>query len=131
MRGHVGYRDNSATTKKSCAYCLYGCIPESYEKHVKVCRDLNAQQAIRYPEEKILKWGNLNHLRKTTRFPFFIYADFESILEETDNDQRCKLAYQRHVPISYCIKIICKDKVWDERPIVYTGLDCMEKFSVI
>ena len=128
MRGRIGFRDNSVASKKFCPYCLFGCMPESYEKHVKACRNLNVEQVIRYPNEQILKWGNLNHLRKTIRLPFIIYADFESILEETANDEVCKLAYQRHIPISYCLKVICKDKLWDERPIVYTGLDCMEKF---
>ena len=126
MKGRVGWKRNEA--KRCCPRCLTGCREQSYEKHAKYCRDLNKEQAIRFPEDSTLKWGNLQHLRKTKAVPFVIYADFESVLEKCTDDENCKAAYQKHVPISYCINVVCIDKVWNKQPITYTGLDCMERF---
>ena len=59
--------------------------------------------------------------------PFVIYADFECILKETQDESK----YQKHVPIGYCVYVVSIDGQWNRDPLVYHGLDCMDKFMEV
>ena len=66
--------------------------------------------------------------KKQQEVPFIIYADFKSILEKFDGDEKCKSAYQKHIPISYCWYVKSSDKTWNHEATIYTSLDCLECF---
>ena len=75
-----------------------------------------------YPnkDEMLLKFEGF---KKQVPLQFIVYADFECRLAGQDSDK-----YQRHAPISYCLKVKTLDDRWMFDLEVYTGDDCMEVF---
>ena len=66
--------------------------------------------------------------------PFKIYADFECILENVNNDIKCNSnssytrKYQNHVPCSFAYKVVCIDNKYSKKIVLYRGEDAVNKF---
>ena len=74
------------------------------------------------------------HHNRLIKIPFVVYVDFEAFLEEIPT---CKLnqnksftqQYQRHRPSGFCYKIVCFDKRYDPKPVLYRAKDKNEDVS--
>ena len=111
-----------------CRNCLnHFYDKDKYEYHLKMGCEEHLSTKIIMPteEEKIIEFKNYSKMNK---YPFVIYADFETL--NTNNEQKLgnkTKIYGEHKPISYCFKIVCKDGR-EYEPIIYKGLDCVEHF---
>ena len=70
---------------------------------------------------------SFNHLHKSMRVPFIVYADFESFIKPIDTcnpnpEISYTKQYQKHTPSSFCYYIKCfDDKVYSKDPVTYTA----------
>ena len=68
----------------------------------------------------------LNHFLET---PFGIYADFESILEQVDDDEsKSTRKINKHVPCGFSCFTTSSCKQYNREVVVYSGRDSMSKF---
>ena len=91
------------------------------DKHLKYCSHRNAAVVeMLGPGEKVV----YNETNKCIKHPFVIYADFESILEKTDDVKK----YQKHIPCGfwYCIKSSEGSKY--DKLELYEGPDAADEF---
>ena len=112
-------------------YCL-NCF-DSYstkcklEKHFKVCKNHDYCYAEMPNEDnKILKY---NHGQKSTKFPYIIYADLQSLLEQmsTCHNNPGKSSMNQHTPSGYSVFQCWFDPIKSKLDC-YRGKDCMKKF---
>ena len=115
------YRDNIiiTTTKKYFRqYCLHGCTSEEVLKNYLERCKLHGAQRIK-PTEADDKNGRAKFKFEKTeyqlRFPFIIYADFESVLSKQDSCESSSsksftTQYQHHVPFESCIYVKWSDE---------------------
>lgn len=92
-----------------------------------MCHATASQQLVLMPEPgSVLEFTNIHKELKT---PFVIYADFESMLEHCDDEAQAQTTtLSRHIPMSYCFKLV-SSYPWLTRPAeMYTGADAAEKF---
>ena len=82
-----------------------------------------------YPAEpmNILKFKNYGHTLETS---FVIYADFESILEQVDDEEtKSTRKINKHVPCGFsCLTTSSCEQYNREEVVVYSGRDSMSKF---
>ena len=112
-----------------CKYCLYSFEHEDAMKAHEVSCSEHAAVTSEYPVEpmNILKFKDYGH---TLEVPFTIYADFESILEEVDDDEsKSTQKINKHVPCGFsCLTTSSCEQYNREEVVVYSGRDCMTKF---
>ena len=86
---------------------------------------VNAQ----FPVEpiNILKFKNYGN---SLEVPFVIYADFEAILVEVDDDEnKSTRKLNKHVPCGFaCLTTSSYEQYNKEKVVVYSGQDCMSRF---
>ena len=76
------------------------------------------------------------HHNRSIKVPFVVYADFEAFTEEISmcaaNEKKSfTQQYQRHRPSGFCYKIVCFDKRYSPKPVLYrarSGEDIGQKF---
>ena len=96
MYDHTLHRER----KHFCQYCLQTFSTEEISKrHIKVCYKINAKQRIIMPQK-----GEYN-LSEKNKSPFIIYAGFESILAQENNqnqnpEEYYTIKYQNHITCS-------------------------------
>lgn len=131
----------SHSTKHFCMRCLHACSSAKIlENHLKDCKSFEVCKTVLPTKDKsILEFKNL---AKKLRVPFVIYADFECITKEINNEQTIvdksvngKVTkkesyterYQEHIPCGCGYKIISIDPNYDPEPVVYRGENAHEK----
>ena len=68
------------------------------------------------------------HHNRSVKVPFVVYADFEAFTEEISScepnqDKSFTKKYQRHRPSGFCYKIVCFDKRFNPKPVLYRAKD--------
>ena len=68
------------------------------------------------------------HHNRLIKIPFVVYADFEAFTEEISSsqpnqDKSFTQQYQRHRPSGFCFKIVCFDKRYNPKPVLYRAKD--------
>lgn len=117
--------------KEVCDRCLHFFYSaEKLNKHYAMCQDQN-ETRVTLPD----KWNNFVRFRNfkhKIEIPFIIYADIESLLVSTTNDNdEIKLpkgAMQRHVPnsVGYYFHSRMEPRLSYYR--CFTGIDCIDQF---
>ena len=122
-------KNNSHHTLHYCYYCLNSFYnEESLSNHIDNCQNYDTIKTILPSEDK--KYIQFQNYSKQLRAPFKIYADFECILQNIeDNNETNTKKYQEHKPVSYMLNIVSYDKN-DEKIIIYKGIDCVEHFLI-
>ena len=113
-----------------CPHCIHPFKSEEYfVNHFPDCSK-HIHQKIVYPtgDDTRLFWKARS---KTELYPFVIYADFESYLEERDGEEieGGTFVINEHKPSGYCIYTVSTEDIYQTPPILYSGVDCMEHFS--
>ena len=93
---------------------------QKLEDHEKNCFAFAAQR-IKFPEDPVVKFKNV---KNQVDAPFAVYADFESILRNLDDDNK----YQEHLACSYAYKIVSNIPGIEFTPRLYVGDDAVEHF---
>ena len=91
---HDTHNDHHA--RYYCYKCLHGFTSEELlNGHLTYynCADLNCPSRIKFPDEKKSDIYFKNY-QNQFRCPFVIYADFEALLQNTDDDAK----YNKHIP---------------------------------
>jgi hypothetical protein len=124
----------SCRTKKRgrtlvCPHCVHPFKSEEYfVNHFPDCSK-NIYQKNVYPtgDDARLFWKARS---KTELYPFVIYADFESYLEVRGGDEveGKSNVINEHKPSGYCIYTVSTVEEYQNPPIIYSGVDCMEHF---
>ena len=105
-----------------CMRCLNSFkSPESLEKHLELCKNHDHQRHV-YPIEHD-KYVFFKQFQKMHRVPFVVYADFECLVEATDNKiGKGTVQYQKHTPIGFCYTIKCKEEsLYENKTVLYTA----------
>ena len=90
-------------------------------EHLKCC-SYHKAAVVEMPEpgEKVV----FNETNKCIKHPFVIYADFESILEKTDDIKK----YQKHIPCGFCCYIKSSAGSKYDKLELYRGPDAADEF---
>ena len=130
VSGQLNKQDHK---KHICFRCLnHFKSLESLEKHLELCQNHNHQRHV-YPN-KHNKHAFFKQFQKTHRAPFAVYADFECLVEPTDNKiGKGTVQYQKHTPSGFCYIIKCIDEsIYEDKTVLYTakeeGEDIGKKF---
>ena len=89
-------------------------------QHKENCLIINGNQSLK------LKSGSIsftNYFKQLT-VPFKIYADFESILNNSSYTEKC----QDHVPCSFAYKVVCVDNKLSKKVVLYRGKNAVCRF---
>ena len=128
VSSQVSKRDNII-----CVRCLnHFRTSKSLEKHLELCQNHDHQHHV-YPNEEN-KHAFFKQFQKTHRVPFAVYADFECLVEPTDNKiGKGTVQYQKHTPSGFCYIIKCMDEsIYENKTVLYTakeeGEDIGKKF---
>ena len=110
-------------------FCLYAFREEhSLIAHEVSCSEHAAVNA-QFPVEpmNILKFKNYGN---SLEVPFVIYADFEAILVEVDDDEnKSTRKLNKHVPCGFaCLTTSSCEQYNKEKVVCYSGRDCMSRF---
>ena len=112
---------------KSCLQCFSS--ENVLLEHKKDCLLINGKQNVKL-EEGFISFKNYS---RQIPAPFKIYADFECILKNVDNDiinndisHRRK--YQDHIPRSFAYKVVCVDNKYSKKIVLYRGKNAVNKF---
>ena len=75
-----------------------------------------------------------NHHNRSIKNPFAVYADFEAFTEEISTcepNQKFSFTkqYQKHRESGFCYKIVCFDKRFHPKPVLYRAKDENEDIS--
>ena len=121
--------DTSGRQSFVCKFCLYSFSSELLlKKHEVSCSEHAAVNA-QFPVEpmNILKFKNHGN---SLEVPFVIYADFEAILVEVDDDEnKSTRKLNKHVPCGFaCLTTSSCEQYNKEEVVVYSGPDCMSRF---
>lgn len=111
-----------------CKNCLSGFRTNfQLENHKRICQHFNPSAAI-MPEKNIMKFTQISYLYK---FPFVIYADFESLLvKENQIINRKTKQIHKHIASGFSIVAIKNDSEIYYK-YVYSGKYCLNKFLEI
>ena len=110
---------------RNCLTCFYD--KEKYDYHLtKGCNEHDCSKVVMpFGDKANLEFKNYSKMNK---YPFVIYADFETLNENNEKELGDKtLVYGEHKPVSYCFYIVCKDGR-KNKIATYKGLDCVEHF---
>ena len=128
-----GQLNKQGHKKHICLRCLnHFKSLKSLENHLELCQNHDHQRHV-YPN-KSNKYALFKEFRKTHRVPFVVYADFECLVEPTDNKiGRKTVIYQKHTPSGFCYTIKCMDEtIYEDKTVLYTakeeGEDIGKKF---
>ena len=94
----------------------------SLASHHDYCKSYEAIK-IELPDEGS-KISFKNHNR-SKRFPFIVYADFESFIPQLSTcqpnpDKSYTKQYQKHIPSSFCCHIECfDDTLYSQQPVTF------------
>ena len=105
-----------------CLRCLnHFKSSESLEKHLELCQNHDHQHHV-YPNE-YNKHAFFKQFQKTHRVPFVVYADFECLVEPTDNKiGKGTVQYQKHTSSGLCYIIKCMDEsIYENKTVLYTA----------
>jgi uncharacterized protein YbaR (Trm112 family) len=115
-----------------CEYCFHGFVREELlEAHEPHCRRHGAQK-IRLPDEDQTTLA-YKEVHKQLKVPLIIYTDVESILvkcETTPLDAHVSgtQKIQNHQPSGFCYTIVSTVEDFCQPPVVYRGVDVVDKF---
>ena len=109
---------SSSTSKNEhkkyfCRNCLQGYYSkEALAKHCTYCKE---HSCVRVELPKEGSSVRFNHVGRSMRVPFLVYADFESRIIpintcSPNEKQSFTKQYQKHIPSSYCYYIKCFDE---------------------
>ena len=103
--------------KYNCPYCLKSYSnTECYKNHISLCQTLNEKGShIIMPKENT--YTKFNDYAKQKKLPVVMYADFESSLENC-NDEKRKYITKKHVANSY--RLIIKTDLDLQLPLEYS-----------
>jgi hypothetical protein len=127
--------NNNNNSKHLCRRCLkYFSSAELLVKHGTDCSLFGIQRVTLPKHGEVVEFKNY---QKQLKAPFVIYADFESLLEQTaeavgpyDTRNAYTKKYQKHTPNSFCLYTACINPELNYGPIAYRGVDCMERFVI-
>ena len=76
------------------------------------------------------------HHNRSVRVPFVVYADFEAFTKEISTcEPNAKFSftkqYQQHQPSGFCFKIVCFDKRFNQKPVLFRAKSKDEDISAI
>ena len=125
-----------------CYACLHGFTREDLlTKHVKYCKVENAQRQEMPVNDPVLQFTNV---QKQLKAPFAVYADFECILQQHQQDDGSSVdtrtyikeesrnsntqAFQEHIPCSFAFKVTSIDPDYNPEIVVYKGEDAADQF---
>ena len=124
--------NNHGHKRHFCLRCLNGYKTEqALNEHKEYCYNNECVKVVMPEKGTFLKFKNFLH---SERFPFVVYADTESLIENMDicdpNPQNSYTKkYQKHEPISFTYYIKCfDDSVCEPILCTYTGKDAMDVF---
>ena len=122
---------SSSTSKNEqkkyfCRNCLQGYYSkEALAKHWTYCKE---HSCVRVELPKEGSSVRFNHVGRSIRVPFVVYADFESRIIPINTcshneKQSFTKQYQKHITISYCYYIKCFDEtVYKGKLVTYTAM---------
>jgi hypothetical protein len=122
MSALICHRSKHKGASYVCPHCAHPFTAErAFANHFPDCSK-QRYQVTNFPDEedKMLKWQSRE---KTERVPFVIYIDFESCLVPVAGG-----TVDEHVPSGFCAYTVSADPEFETEPVVYSGLDCMDKF---
>ena len=112
--------------KYFCRNCLQGYYSkEALAKHCTYCKE---HSCVRVELPKEGSSVRFNHVERSMRVPFVVYADFESRIIpintcSPNEKQSFTKQYQKHIPSSYCYYIKCFDEtVYKGKLANYTAM---------
>ena len=112
--------------KYFCRNCLQGYYSkEALAKHWNYCKE---HSCVRVELPKEGSSVRFNHVERSMRVPFVVYADFESRIIpintcSPNEKQSFTKQYQKHIPSSYCYYIKCFDEtVYKGKLATYTAM---------
>ena len=112
-----------------CTRCLQGFSSKNVlNRHKSDCLVINGEQRVKLSEG----FFSFKNYSRQMRVPFKIYADFECILKENDENNVSSSSwtkkYQDHVSCGFGYKVVCVDDKFTGDVVVYRGKDCVNKF---
>jgi len=115
-----------------CDYCLHGFTTQDLlDKHEPIC-GRHRPQKIKLPDDdhNILSYTDVS---KQLKVPFVIYADFESLIVDTDEpkpDNNISFTHksQHHQPCGFSYTVVSTIDNYCKEPFVYRGEDAVNKF---
>ena len=104
-----------------CRNCMNWCTKDSYENHIKTCF-MHESQIVEMPTDKN-KFKKFSHKKALEKFPYVIYADFESFLEKYDDKDKTETLEKQiiHKPASAFYKIVSEDGNENKDSEIYRG----------
>ena len=116
--------------KYFCRNCLQCFSSEKIlHEHKEDCLVINGKQNVK------LKKGFISFKNYSRKIPvhFKIYADFECILKNLDNDTinndiSYTRKYQNQIPFSFTYKVACVDNKYRQNIAFYRGINTINKF---
>ena len=122
-------KTNDKNKKYFCKCCLQCFSREKFLiEHKENCLMINGKQNVK------LKSGSVSFKNcfKQLPAPFKIYADFECILEKVEcdsikNNSSFTEKYELHIPCSFAYKIVCIDKKFIKKVVLYRGTNAVYK----
>jgi len=107
-----------------CPRCLNGfTFSDSLQKHREYSEYHDALKVVTPEMDEKLQF---KHFYNSMTVPFIVYADFEAFTKTIDTCQSnpkssFTMAYQKHIPSSFCYYIKCSDdKIYKKDPVIYT-----------
>ena len=124
LRGRLYHRRHQK--KFFCQYCL--CAFASKGKlraHTEAC--LREGQRFEMPPPRtMLKFKDF---QKCVEVPFVLYCDFEALNQRVHmHSSRCILKKTRHIPASFCAMRVSTHSLYNTKPYMYRGKNCMKQF---
>ena len=125
------YNKTNDKNKKYFCKCCLQCF--SREKvlieHKENCLMINGKQNVKFKSGSV----SFKNCFKQLPAPFKIYADFECILKKVEcdsikNNSSYTEKYELHIPCSFAYKIVCIDKKFIKKVVLYRGKNAVYKF---
>jgi len=120
-------------TAYHCVYCLHGFTRKDLlDKHEPIC-GRHKPQKINLPDDSH-KFLSYTDVSKQLKAPFVIYADFESIIVNTDdpkpdNNTSFNLKTQHHQPCGFSYCVVSTVDEYCKEPVVYRGENAIETYQ--
>jgi len=96
--------EKSGFRRHYCYFCLHGTrTAAALEKHIEYCKS-NGAQRVELPQSGCIKFSQYEKMLKV---PFIVYADFETFVLNTDDDQsKTTFQHQSFEACSYSYLIV-------------------------
>ena len=123
--------------KESNSFCLNCLNHFPNEEKLKIREEYCLKnQAIRIEMPEKGSFISFIHHNRSIKVPFVVYADFEAFTEEIPiSEQNEKFSftqkYQKHKPSGFCFKIVCFDKRYNQKPVLFRARSEDEDVSAI